>query len=95
MNQDTSLTVPATPIDEHTKAPTQLFITPPPTSGEKDVDPLTVAQPAQITNDDWTKSYINVTHLQPIQEAIDDDGSGFINVHEVNTFTLDRPKGWT
>ncbi|KAJ3710187.1 hypothetical protein C8R42DRAFT_382910 [Lentinula raphanica] len=47
-------------------------------------------------NDDrWTHSYISITHLQPILEAIDDDATGFITIKEVNDFTSARPSGWT
>ena len=44
--------------------------------------------------DEWTLEYINVTRLQPIIEAFDDDASGFITVAEVNAFTLARPEDW-
>ncbi len=46
-------------------------------------------------DDRWTLEHINVAHLQPILEAIDDDGTGFISVKEANTFAIQRPKGWT
>ena len=36
--------------------------------------------------DDWALAYISITHLQPIMEAFDDDGSGYITVTEVNRF---------
>ena len=44
--------------------------------------------------DEWTLEYINVTRLQPIIEAFDDDASGFITVAEVNAFTTARPDNW-
>ena len=44
--------------------------------------------------DEWTLEYINVTRLQPIIEAFDDDASGFITVAEVNAFTKARPDDW-
>ncbi|KIJ37719.1 hypothetical protein M422DRAFT_177649 [Sphaerobolus stellatus SS14] len=47
------------------------------------------------TRNDWAKKYVNIAYLQPIQEAIDDDGSGFVNIQELNDFTRDRPKDWT
>jgi len=72
-----------------------LLISPLPTSEEKDADPMESIQQGIAGMDDWTKEYINIAHLQPIQEAINDGGSGFINIHEVNTFTLGRPKEWT
>ncbi|KIK50287.1 hypothetical protein GYMLUDRAFT_51310 [Collybiopsis luxurians FD-317 M1] len=46
-------------------------------------------------NDNWTNAYINVTHVQPILEAVDDDATGFITIKEVNVFTSSRPAGWT
>ena len=44
--------------------------------------------------DEWTLEYINVTRLQAIIEAFDDDASGFITVGEANAFTTSRPKDW-
>ena len=35
---------------------------------------------------DWAFQYINVSNLQSIMEAFDDDGSGYITVTEVNRF---------
>jgi hypothetical protein len=46
-------------------------------------------------NDRWALEYINITQIQPILEAIDDDNSGFISIKEANTFAIQRPKGWT
>ncbi|RPD59328.1 hypothetical protein L226DRAFT_314748 [Lentinus tigrinus ALCF2SS1-7] len=45
--------------------------------------------------DEWALEYINVTRLQPIIEAFDDDASGFITVAEVNAFTKARPDNWS
>ena len=36
--------------------------------------------------DAWALDYISVLYLQPIMEAFDDDGSGYVTVAEVNTF---------
>lgn len=44
--------------------------------------------------DQWALKYINVSHVQPVIEAIDEDGSGFISVKEANTFAISRPKNW-
>ena len=44
--------------------------------------------------DEWSMEYIHITRVQPIIEAFDDDGSGFITVQEVNAFTTARPKNW-
>ncbi|KAI1785577.1 hypothetical protein LXA43DRAFT_899476 [Ganoderma leucocontextum] len=45
--------------------------------------------------DEWTLEYVNITRVQPIIEAFDDDASGFISVAEVNTFTTARPETWS
>lgn len=44
--------------------------------------------------DEWTLEYINVSRLQAIIEAFDDDASGFITVGEANAFTTSRPTDW-
>ena len=46
--------------------------------------------------DAWAIKFIDVTHLQPILEAFDDDASGFITISEVNWFTSSprRPADW-
>ncbi|KAG6839155.1 hypothetical protein C0991_005375, partial [Blastosporella zonata] len=45
--------------------------------------------------DAWAMEYINLSFFQPIAEAIDDDGSGYISIQEVNEFTKNRMKGTT
>ena len=51
--------------------------------------------PTRVTEqDEWTMEYINVTRLQAIIEAFDDDASGFITVGEANAFTTARPANW-
>ncbi|KAJ7115777.1 hypothetical protein C8R44DRAFT_213727 [Mycena epipterygia] len=45
--------------------------------------------------DDWALAYLNVSRLQSISEAFDDDASGFVTVAEANAFTTSRPAGWT
>ncbi|KAJ6499432.1 hypothetical protein C8R45DRAFT_115543 [Mycena sanguinolenta] len=45
--------------------------------------------------DDWALAYINVSRLQSISEAFDDDASGFVTVAEANTFTTSRPLDWS
>lgn len=42
----------------------------------------------------WAVKHIDVAHVQPIVEAMDEDGSGFISVKEANKFALSRPPGW-
>ncbi|KJA15486.1 hypothetical protein HYPSUDRAFT_58773 [Hypholoma sublateritium FD-334 SS-4] len=46
-------------------------------------------------NNKWTLAYINAAYVQPILEAFDDDGTGFISIKEVNNFTESCPKGWS
>lgn len=46
-------------------------------------------------DDRWALKYINTGHVQPILETIDDDGTGFISIKEVNTFVRSKPEGWT
>ncbi|KAJ8078578.1 hypothetical protein PM082_012861 [Marasmius tenuissimus] len=43
----------------------------------------------------WTLEFISKVIFYPaIGDAIDDDGSGFISVYEVNRFTRRKPDGW-
>ncbi|KAH8835670.1 hypothetical protein DL96DRAFT_1702640 [Flagelloscypha sp. PMI_526] len=53
------------------------------------------ATDASQKRDRWALSYINVAHVQAIQENVDDDVTGFITIQEVNNFVSDRPKGWS
>ncbi|EAU90989.2 hypothetical protein CC1G_02376 [Coprinopsis cinerea okayama7 len=46
-------------------------------------------------DDRWALAYINAAYVQPILEAVDDDGTGFVSVMEVNTFVESRPDGWS
>jgi len=59
---------------------------------------VTQAQPPVTSEEDpdtWVFDFIDVGHIQPIVEAMDEDNSGFISVKEANKFALTRPKGWT
>ena len=42
-------------------------------------------------SDDWAFEFINAKYLQPIMEAFDDDGSGYVTYQEVNEFVEERP----
>ena len=44
--------------------------------------------------DAWAIRFIDVSRLQPILEAFDDDASGFITISEMNRFTSSRPADW-
>ena len=46
---------------------------------------------AESTEDDWAIPYTAVKWLQPIVEAFDDDGSGYITIAEINRFTKSKP----
>ncbi|KAJ6579585.1 hypothetical protein DFH09DRAFT_1246123 [Mycena vulgaris] len=46
-------------------------------------------------DDRWALKYVNVTHVQAILEAVDDDGTGFVSIKEANDFAVSRPKGWS
>ncbi|KAG6906642.1 hypothetical protein DXG01_012817 [Tephrocybe rancida] len=74
--------------------PLQLH-SPPPTSPPAEHSDYAFPVPRRYNNDEWAQSYVNVSYLQAIAESIDDDGSGFINIQEVNNFTMMRPKGWS
>ena len=50
--------------------------------------------PDTPAKDSWALQYINVHLIQPLIEAIDEDGSSFITVNELNDFTSGRPTGW-
>ncbi|KAH9171873.1 hypothetical protein EDB89DRAFT_2070429 [Lactarius sanguifluus] len=45
--------------------------------------------------DTWAIKFVDVTRLQPISEAFDDDASGFITISEMNRFTGSRPADWS
>jgi hypothetical protein len=44
--------------------------------------------------DVWAIKFIDLTRLQPILEAFDDDASGFVTISEMNRFTRSRPRDW-
>lgn len=54
----------------------------------------TSTRPKKQQDDKWALAYINAAYVQPILEAVDDDGTGFVSVKEVNTFVSERPDGW-
>ncbi|KAJ7856000.1 hypothetical protein B0H13DRAFT_1543536, partial [Mycena leptocephala] len=49
----------------------------------------------QPEDDSWVLAYITVMRMQPILEAVDDDGSGFVSIKEANDFARLRPTGWS
>jgi hypothetical protein len=40
-------------------------------------------------------TYFDVSYIQPIVEVIDDDGTGFVCIREVNRFIDSKPEGWS
>ncbi len=46
--------------------------------------------------DDWALEYIDIRYLQQLKEALDEDGSGYITISEVNRFANSQPQnlGW-
>ena len=44
--------------------------------------------------DMWALEYITVNRIQSLMEALDDDGSSFVTVYELNEFTSSRPERW-
>ncbi|KAJ7065527.1 hypothetical protein C8F01DRAFT_982091, partial [Mycena amicta] len=59
------------------------------------VDGTLLLPAPEMEDDRWALSYINVAHLQPILEAVDDDGTGFVSIKEANDFAMMKPKGWS
>ncbi|KAJ7692863.1 hypothetical protein B0H17DRAFT_512489 [Mycena rosella] len=50
----------------------------------------------EIHSEQWTLNVLSqVIYYPNISDAIDDDGSGYISVHEVNHFFKSRPKDWS
>ena len=42
----------------------------------------------------WALQYITLFRVQPLIEALDDDGSSFVTIAEVNAFTTAQPGHW-
>ena len=45
-------------------------------------------------DDRWALSCIGIAKIQPLIEALDEDGSSFVTVAEANAFTASRPANW-
>lgn len=59
-------------------------------AGVKDGDSLPVIH----DEDQWALDWIDISRLQAISEAFDDDASGFVTISEVNHLTSSRPTEW-
>ena len=46
-----------------------------------------------VNTDDWAVQFISLAWLQPITEALDENGSGYISITELNRFTDSMPIG--
>lgn len=69
----------AAPVDDPTASKIPMASTPLPRKGEDDL---------------WALAHLNILHVQPILEAFDDDGTGFVSIREANAFTASRPADW-
>ncbi|KXN86242.1 hypothetical protein AN958_10320 [Leucoagaricus sp. SymC.cos] len=69
------------------------LISPLPTPPSARMSPI--LPPSKKLDDKWALAYINAAYVQSILEAVDDDGTGYISIKEVNTFVEERPSGWS
>ena|ERR1700722_2246886 len=53
-----------------------------------------LSQANKRADDHWALASINVHNMQPILEAFDDDGTGFVSIKEANQLAESRPHGW-
>jgi hypothetical protein len=94
-----SLTVPSTNEDVATETPISEVQTPTieqaPEGKGAPAPSMSKESIASILADKWCLDYLTVPYLTAIQEAFDDDGSGFIRISEVNEFIAQIPEGWT
>ena len=56
------------------------------------LSPVVKGDESHLTSDNWAFDYISLAYMQPIMEAFDDDGSGYVTVYEVNHFTDGMPQ---
>ncbi|KAG6905943.1 hypothetical protein DXG01_016775 [Tephrocybe rancida] len=70
-------------------------MSPPATTDLNDSADQPSQQAVEDDDDAWAIGYINVSYLQAIVEAIDDGGSGFVGIREVNGFIDWKPPGLT
>ena len=45
-------------------------------------------------SDQWLLSYVDVSNINSLVEAFDDDASGFVSVHEANLFSSSKSKDY-
>ncbi|KDR82341.1 hypothetical protein GALMADRAFT_237605 [Galerina marginata CBS 339.88] len=88
----TDRSVPGTPyISTAVQEPPPLLLSPWPTLSSEALP--SNQQKHEADSDEWVFDFIDVVHVQPVVEAMDEDGSGFISVKEANKFARSRPKG--
>lgn len=85
---DREHSIPGTPHTAFTLGPVPKF---PDTAAATDPNLLNAEKDEP---DSWVFDFIDIAHVQPIVEAMDEDGSGFISIKEANKFALSRPKDW-
>lgn len=66
-----------------------------PDSPDPDEYDIPVSSDQSIMRDKDYLQYLTMRHLPALADALDDDGSGFIRISEVNEFTQGKPQGWT
>lgn len=66
---------------------------------QTDIDRLTAGtssiSSSSADGDRYCLQYLTIRYAANIQQAIDEDGSGFIRISEVNEFTSSIPEGWS
>lgn len=55
---------------------------------------ITASIPPESPEDEWALKCITVHGMQSLMEALDDDGSSFVTVNEVNEFISGKPNEW-
>ncbi|KAJ7181386.1 hypothetical protein C8R43DRAFT_1170245 [Mycena crocata] len=56
---------------------------------------LGISEATTPPEDMWALDHIIIQRIQPLIEALDDDGSSFVTVQELNEFTTSRPADWS
>jgi hypothetical protein len=86
-------------LHQHSQSRTHPQPNIPPTSAS-DVDETDVAS-SPITTDDSILAdkeylqYLSTPYVGALSEAMDEDGSGFIRISEINMFCAGKPDNWT
>ncbi|KAL6302032.1 hypothetical protein BKA93DRAFT_737677 [Sparassis latifolia] len=62
---------------------------------ERKDDPQYEEDRKRLRGDEWALEWIQVSRLQLVSEAFDDDASGFITIAEANKMTTSRPLDWS